>query len=30
MRLNIDSGAYYSGRLTAVRIWQDAGRFLTN
>ena len=30
LRLNIDSGAYYSGRLTAVRIWQNAGRFLTN
>lgn len=28
-RLDIDTGAYFSGRLTAVRIWRDTGRFLT-
>lgn len=30
MRLNIDTGAFFSGRLTAVRIWRNKGRFLTN
>lgn len=29
-RINIDTGAYFSGRLTALRIWQDKGRYLTN
>jgi serine/threonine protein phosphatase 1 len=29
-RLNLDTGACYTGRLTAVRIWQGKGRFLTN
>lgn len=29
-RLNVDSGCYFSGRLTAVRIWRDTGKFLTN
>ena len=28
-RLDIDTGAYFSGRLTAVRIWRGTGRFLT-
>ncbi|MDN5926841.1 MAG: serine/threonine protein phosphatase [Hyphomicrobiales bacterium] len=27
-RINIDTGAYYSGRLSAVRIWRGRGRFL--
>lgn len=30
MRVNIDTGAFFSGRLTALRIWQDKGRYLTN
>ena len=29
-RVNIDTGAYYSGRLTALRIWQNKGVYLTN
>lgn len=29
-RINIDTGAYFSGRLTALRIWQDKGRYLSN
>jgi serine/threonine protein phosphatase 1 len=29
-RINIDTGAYFSGRLTALRIWQNRGRYLTN
>ena len=28
-RINIDTGAYYSGRLTALRIWRGQGRYLT-
>lgn len=30
MRVNLDSGAYFSGQLTALRIWRDTGRYLTN
>ena len=30
MRINIDTGAFFSGRLTALRIWRDKGRYLTN
>lgn len=30
MRVNIDTGAFFSGRLTALRIWQGKGRYLTN
>ena len=30
MRVNIDTGAFFSGRLTALRIWRDKGRYLTN
>ena len=30
MHVNIDTGAYFSGRLTALRIWQNRGRYLTN
>lgn len=30
MRVNIDTGAVFSGRLTALRIWQDRGLYLTN
>ncbi len=30
MRVNIDTGAFFSGRLTGLRIWQDKGRYLTN
>jgi serine/threonine protein phosphatase 1 len=30
MRVNIDTGAFFSGRLTALRIWQNKGRYLTN
>jgi serine/threonine protein phosphatase 1 len=26
-RINIDTGAYSSGRLTALRIWRGTGRF---
>jgi serine/threonine protein phosphatase 1 len=29
-RINIDTGAYYTGRLTALRIWNHKGRYLTN
>lgn len=29
-RVNIDTGACYSGRLTALRIWQNKGIYLTN
>jgi len=29
-RINIDTGAYFSGRLTALRIWQNKGTYLTN
>jgi serine/threonine protein phosphatase 1 len=29
-RVNIDTGAYYSGRLTALRVWQNKGVYLTN
>jgi serine/threonine protein phosphatase 1 len=29
-RVNIDTGAYYSGRLTALRIWQNRGVYLTS
>ncbi|MBN9075606.1 MAG: serine/threonine protein phosphatase [Rhizobiales bacterium 65-79] len=28
-RINIDTGAYYSGRLTALRVWRGRGRYLT-
>lgn len=28
-RLNIDTGAFYSGRLTAVRIWQKKGHLIS-
>jgi serine/threonine protein phosphatase 1 len=28
-RINIDTGAWYSGRLTALRIWRGRGRYLT-
>jgi serine/threonine protein phosphatase 1 len=27
-RINIDTGAYYSGRLTALRVWRGTGRCL--
>jgi serine/threonine protein phosphatase 1 len=30
MRVDIDTGAFFSGRLTALRIWQNKGRYLTN
>lgn len=30
MRVNLDTGAFFSGRLTALRIWQGKGRYLTN
>lgn len=30
MRVNLDTGAFFSGRLTALRIWQDKGRYLSN
>jgi serine/threonine protein phosphatase 1 len=29
-RINIDTGACFTGRLTALRIWQDMGRYLSN
>ena len=29
-RINIDTGAYFSGRLTALRIWRNKGTYLTN
>ncbi len=30
MRVNIDTGAFFSGRLSALRIWRGKGRYLTN
>lgn len=30
MRVDIDTGAFFSGRLTALRLWQNKGRYLTN
>ena len=30
MRINIDTGAVFGGRLTALRVWRDKGRYLTN
>jgi serine/threonine protein phosphatase 1 len=30
MRVDLDTGAYFSGRLTGLRIWRDKGRYLTN
>lgn len=30
LRINIDTGAYFSGRLTGLRIWQNKGLYLTN
>lgn len=30
MRVNLDTGAYFSGRLTALRLWRNKGRYLTN
>jgi serine/threonine protein phosphatase 1 len=30
MRVNLDTGAYFSGRLTGLRIWQDKGTYLSN
>ena len=29
-RVNLDTGAFKTGRLTALRIWQNRGRFLSN
>lgn len=29
-RINIDTGACFTGKLTALRIWQDMGRYLSN
>lgn len=29
-RLNLDTGCYFSGRLSAVRIWKNTGRFLSS
>lgn len=29
-RVNIDTGAYFSGRLTSLRIWQNKGTYLTS
>jgi len=29
-RVDIDTGAYFTGRLTALRIWNNKGRYLTN
>lgn len=29
-RMNLDTGAFKTGRLTALRIWQKRGRFLSN
>ena len=28
-RINIDTGAFYTGRLTALRLWQNKGRVLS-
>jgi len=30
MRVNLDTGACFSGRLTALRLWRNKGRYLTN
>jgi serine/threonine protein phosphatase 1 len=30
MRVNIDTGAVFGGKLTALRIWRDKGFYLTN
>lgn len=30
MRVNLDTGAFFSGRLTALRLWRNKGRYLTN
>jgi serine/threonine protein phosphatase 1 len=30
MRVDIDTGAFFTGRLTALRIWRNKGRYLTN
>lgn len=30
MRVNLDTGAFFTGRLTALRMWQDKGRYLSN
>jgi serine/threonine protein phosphatase 1 len=30
MRVNLDTGAFFTGRLTGLRIWQDKGRYLGN
>ena len=30
MRVDIDTGAFFSGRLTALRLWRNKGRYLTN
>jgi len=30
MHVNLDTGAFFSGRLTALRIWQDKGRYFSN
>jgi len=30
MRVNIDTGAVFGGKLTALRVWQDKGLYLTN
>lgn len=30
MRVNLDTGAYFSGKLTGLRIWKDKGLYLTN
>lgn len=29
MRVDIDTGAFFTGRLTALRIWQNKGRYFT-
>jgi serine/threonine protein phosphatase 1 len=29
MRVNLDTGACFSGKLTALRLWQNSGRYLT-
>ncbi|MBL0933572.1 MAG: serine/threonine protein phosphatase [Rhizobiaceae bacterium] len=29
-RMNVDTGAFKTGRLTALRIWQDRGRYFSN
>lgn len=30
MRVNLDTGAFFSGKLSALRIWRGKGRYLTN